>query len=175
MISTRKTLFWQVKTIAMEEFKIDSPEIVPQLFIEAWNKYDAEGIARLFVADADFVNVTGLWWQKREDIYRAHEYGLRVIFEQSTLKLSRTKVRYLTAHIAVVHARILLRDQTSPRAGVEARDRSTQFIFVVKRERDTWLCHAAQNTEIQPGKETFIRKENGDYEAVHYGDLDDKT
>lgn len=37
-------------------------EEIPYLFKEAWNQYDADGIANLFFEDADFVNVTGKWW-----------------------------------------------------------------------------------------------------------------
>lgn len=147
---------------------VSTPEQVPALFAEAWNNYDAEGIANLFAEEADFVNVTGLWWQQKKDIFKAHHYGLTVIFKQSTLKIVKTKVRYLSEHIATVHAKIKLTDQSPSSDGVIPQPRTTIFTFIVKKENNTWLCYAAQNTDVQPGKETFVRKENGDYEAVNY-------
>lgn len=147
---------------------VKNPEQIPALFAEAWNDYDAQGIADLFAEDADFVNVTGLWWQQKKDIFKAHDYGLTVIFKNSTLKIIKTKVRYLSNDVAIVHAKIKLTDQSPSSDGVIPQPRTTVFTFVVKKENNSWLCYAAQNTDIQPGKETFIRKENGEYEAVNY-------
>lgn len=149
--------------------KINKPEDIAHHFADAWNQNSAQGIADLFSDDADFINVTGLWWQSKQDIFQAHDYGLRVIFKQSTLKLIKTKVRHLNDDIAIVQAKIRLTDQTAPSASANRpQTRTTIFTFVAKKENDHWLCYAAQNTEVQAGKETFIRKENGDYEAVSY-------
>lgn len=56
------------------------PQSVAEEFIEAWNRHDADGIADVFVADADFVNVVGQRWRDRERIRAAHDYGFRKIF-----------------------------------------------------------------------------------------------
>lgn len=44
---------------------LHQPEQVARAFVEAWEDRDPDAIAALFVADADFVNVTGLWWHDR--------------------------------------------------------------------------------------------------------------
>ncbi|MFZ1412054.1 MAG: SgcJ/EcaC family oxidoreductase, partial [Micropruina sp.] len=49
-------------------------------FVKAWDEGDAEAIGDLFVEDADFVNVVGLWWSSRISIVRAHAYGFERIF-----------------------------------------------------------------------------------------------
>lgn len=145
------------------------PEQIAEQFVTAWNQYDAEQLAALFVEDADFVNVTGLWWHDKEAIYQAHDYGLRVIFNQSHLELKRIKVRYLTDTIATVHARIRLSNQTALSITEAPQIRNTLFLFVTQKIDDCWFCVAAQNVEVQSGKETFIKKEDGSFEAVNYG------
>ena len=73
----------------------DTPLAVADAFAAAWNDYDAEALAGLFVEDAEFVNVVGLWWHDREHIRQAHAYGFRKIFRNSHMKLGRTAVRDL--------------------------------------------------------------------------------
>lgn len=69
--------------------------------------------AALFDTDAEFVNVTGLWWHTRDDIRRAHAYGLSRIFKDSRLQATDVRVKRLSDEIAVVHARMTLAGQTS--------------------------------------------------------------
>jgi len=145
------------------------PEHIAEQFVTAWNQYDAEQLAALFIEDADFVNVTGLWWHNKKAIFQAHDYGLQVIFDQSKLELKHTKVRYLTDAIATVHARIRLSNQTALTINEVPQIRNTLFLFVTQKIDDAWFCVAAQNVEIQNGKETFIKKEDGSFEAVNYG------
>src|SRR5690625_7550575 len=82
----------------------DTPLAVADAFAAAWNDYDAEALAGLFVEDAEFVNVVGVWGPDREHIRQAHAYGFRKIFRNSHMKLGRTAVRDLGADVAVVHA-----------------------------------------------------------------------
>lgn len=139
---------------------------MPARFAEAWNERDADKIASLFDDDADFVNVVGIWWDNREDIRKAHDYGLRVIFKDSDLKVTKTTVKYLSDDIAVVHARMKLKGQT-PVDDKSAGFRFTIFTFVVHKTAEGWSCAAAQNTDIVPGKETNLL-EGGNLKAVDY-------
>jgi uncharacterized protein (TIGR02246 family) len=148
--------------------KDSEPEIIAQRFVEAWNRRDAAAIAGLFDEDAEFVNVTGLWWHNRRDIEKAHDYGLRTIFQHSSLSLIRSKVKFLSDDIAVVHAKMKLSGQT-PVAGVSQPGvRRTLFSFVVHRKQEAWCCASAQNTDIVPNKETHVRDEQGQLKAADY-------
>jgi uncharacterized protein (TIGR02246 family) len=69
-------------------------------------------LAALFDTDADFVNVTGLWWHTRDEIRSAHAYGLTRIFKDSRLQATDTRVKRLSDEISVVHARMALTGQT---------------------------------------------------------------
>ncbi|WKN41831.1 SgcJ/EcaC family oxidoreductase [Tunicatimonas pelagia] len=147
---------------------LDSPEAIPRVFVEAWNQRDARQIARLFDSDGEFVNVTGLWWHRQEDIERAHDYGLRTIFNKSTLTLIRTKTKYLANHIAIVHAKVKLTGQTPTAEVPNPGARHTIFTFVVHQSGEVWSCAAAQNTDIVPAMETHIRDEQNQLHAVDY-------
>ncbi|MCC5913276.1 MAG: SgcJ/EcaC family oxidoreductase [Balneolaceae bacterium] len=150
--------------------KPQSPEDIPALFAGAWNRRSAGDIAALFDKDADFVNVVGIWWENREDIRKAHDYGLRVIFNESNLKVTKTKVRQLSDDTAVVHARMRLKGQSKRKQADKPEMRFNIFTFVVRKKEDnSWICVAAQNTDIVPGKETNMVKD-GEISAVDYRD-----
>ena len=111
------------------------PEQVPSLFAEAWNKRDPDGIASLFEDDAEFVNVTGLWWHQRASIRKAHAYGLERIFNQSALTVDEVRVKPLSDSIAVVHARMTLSGQTPVGTVKQPGARTNIFSFVLRRLR----------------------------------------
>jgi len=152
----------------MNQLELKSPEDIPKTFIKAWNLKDAKMLASIFDEDAEFINVTGLWWHNRASIFKAHDYGLKIIFKDSELSLRKTKTKYLSETIAVVNARLHLTGQTSLK-GKKAQARNTVFTFVVHEKKDgNWSCASAQNTDIIPGKETHIIDEEGKMEAVDY-------
>lgn len=148
--------------------KIKEPEDISKTFMKAWNLKDAKMLASIFDEDAEFINVTGLWWHDRKSIFEAHDYGLKVIFKDSELSLRKSKIKYLSDKIAVVNSRVHLKGQTSNK-GKKAQARNTIFTFVVHQNEDgNWSCASAQNTDIVPGKETHIIDEDGNMEAVDY-------
>ena len=152
----------------MEYSKQDSPESIPQIFTEAWNMRDAQRLAQLFDEDAEFINVTGLWWHSRKDIEKAHAYGLSTIFQHSTLYLLRTRVKYLSEDVAVVQAKMKLSGQTPVDTVARPGERRTIFTFVLHKSGQQWVCASAQNTDIVPNQETHVRDENGQLRAIDY-------
>ncbi len=40
---------------------LDHPRRIADIWVQTWNRRDADRLAALFEADAEFVNVTGLW------------------------------------------------------------------------------------------------------------------
>ncbi len=147
---------------------IQSPEDVPRLFAEAWNKRDADMIASLFEEDAEFVNVVGLWWHNREDIRKAHDYGLKKIFNQSTLEVRRVKVKMLNNDVAIVHARMHLSGQTSHDGVKSPGTRTNIFSFAVRSTSEGWKCASAHNTDVVPGAETNIIDADGSMRSTDY-------
>lgn len=148
---------------------IINPKDIPYRFAEAWNVYNPDGIANLFVEDADFVNVTGKWWNNKTDIWKAHDFGLRVIFQNSKLEILNVKLKNISDNVAVVHCRLRLSGQTKNHSEKEVGNRETMFIFVAtKQDNDEWLCVSAQNTDIVFGMQTNIRDESGELKSVSY-------
>lgn len=146
----------------------EQPEEMPGLFVQAWNERRAEAIAGLFVPDAEFINVVGLWWHDRQAIFKAHDYGLTTIFNASTLEVRQTKVRQLSENIAVVYARMRLSGQTPHGAVEQPGVRFNIFTFVVQCMDAGWQCVSAHNTDQVPGKETNLVGPSGSVEAVDY-------
>lgn len=152
----------------MEKYKpVLQPQEIPEEFKEAWNRYDPDGIANLFVDNADFINVTGKWWENKEDIWKAHDFGLRLIFQHSKMEVLKVKVKMLRKDIAIVHAHIRITGQTEKEVD-EAGLRETMFLFVARKMNGEWLCESAQNTDIVFGKQTNIRGEDGNLKSVSY-------
>ena len=147
---------------------LDTPESIPAAFVEAWARRDADALAALFDADAEFVNVTGLWWHDRQAIRKAHAYGLETIFSQSTLRVGSTRVKYLADDIAVVHARMSLSGQSAVGDVAQPGTRHNIFSFVVHKTPDGWRCASAQNTDIVPGMETNVVDAQGRLRSVDY-------
>ncbi len=148
------------------------PDDIPFRFGAAWNIYGAQGIADLFYEDADFINVTGKWWDNKTDIFKAHDFGFRVIFPESHFEVIKVKVKMIADDIAVIHARIRVSGQ-SKKEVEHAGDRDTMFLFVAKKEQDQWLCISAQNTDIT-GEQTNIRDESGELKSVSYKEKTEK-
>ena len=141
------------------------PEDFPAAFIAAWETRRGDAIAALLTEDADFVNVTGLWWHGRAAIAKPHEYALKSFFSETTLRAGRTETRYLGPDVAVVRCRLTLAGQTAP-DGNTAGDRQTILTAVLQRGPEGWLAVSAQNTDVVPGKETHLNA--GPLTAVDY-------
>jgi|AntRauTorckE6833_2_1112554.scaffolds.fasta_scaffold01815_6 hypothetical protein len=58
---------------------ISSPEEIPGRFADAWNERDPYKLASLFDEDAEFVNVVGIWWHSREDIYIVNDGEIEAV------------------------------------------------------------------------------------------------
>ncbi|WP_412062817.1 SgcJ/EcaC family oxidoreductase [Rubrivirga sp. IMCC45206] len=141
---------------------------MPAAFVATWMARDADALADLFERDAEFVNVVGLWWHDRAAIRRAHAYGLRVIFPNSTLRVVRTREKALADGVAVVHAVMALEGQSAGGGVAAPGARQTVFTFVMRRGADGWRCAAAQNTDRVAGAETHARDASGALRPADY-------
>lgn len=145
-----------------------NPEELVEIFVDNWNKRRADLMVEIFEEDADFINVVGLWWHNRKDIFKAHDYGLKTIFPNSTLKIVQLKTKMLSDTAAVVHAKLNLIGQNEFE-GEQAGIRRNIFSFIVRKKEDgIWWVVSAQNTDIINGAETFIRTETGKLKPVNY-------
>ncbi len=138
-----------------------SPRDVVHGFARAWNVADPVALAELFVEDADFVNVVGMWWNNRRQIQFNHDYGFRHMFPDTEMVLEKVAVRELGSDAAVVHARWSMTGQITPAGERSGLRRGVLSFTVVRQADDTWRAVSAQNTDIVPGMQTHVATEDG--------------
>lgn len=151
---------------ASKQIFLHQPGDIAEHFMECWNIKDAKRLASVFDEDAEFVNVTGLWWHNRDDIQQAHNYGFRVIFPDSELTILETRIKQISDAVTVVHAKMKLTGQ-SPKSKQKPKNRRTIFTFVLHKQIEGWTCASAHNTDVVPGTETNIIEE-GAFKSVSY-------
>ena len=155
----------------MSDVPIVRPEDVAATFVEAWNQRDPDALAALFDDHAEFVNVTGLWWHTREEIRKAHAYGLTRIFKESALAATeRPRQTVVGRDRYIVHARMTLTGQSPVNDITAPRLRSNVMSFVVRRTTEGWRCASAHNTDVVRGAETNVVDDEGRLRSVSYRD-----
>src|SRR6056297_1249717 len=145
---------------------LDQPIDISTHFRDCWNMKDARKLASVFDDNAEFINVTGLWWHNRSDIEKAHDYGFKIIFPDSELNLLETRTKLISDSAAVVHVKMKLTGQ-SQKSKQKPQNRRTIFTFVLRKQKEGWTCASAHNTDVIPGTETNII-EGGAFKSVSY-------
>ena len=118
------------------------------LFARAWNARDADALASLFDADAEFVNETGMCWPDRESIRSAHASRLQSLVGTSRLAADVPKVKLVSPEVAVVRVRMTLSGEEPEAPQTVPPARSSIVSFVVHRAGERWLCASAHNTYL---------------------------
>lgn len=124
----------------------DAPGDLAAAFCLAWDHHDASELNKLFLPDADFVNVGALWLHGT-DIETFHSRLFEGRFRTSTLQLLNLKFHYLSAGVAVIRWSWRL-DMTANGLPVPARF-GLMTMIAEKRGRH-WLISNAQNTNSGP-------------------------
>lgn len=130
--------------------KSNKPEHVAAAFADAWNRHDMDEFASLFVPDANFVNVVGIWWKNRSEIEAAHRATHETIFRDSRLEGDVSSVVELAPGLASVHYAWSLTGASAP-DGSPAGVRKGILLLIVQEGPSGWLIKVAQNTDIVPG------------------------
>ena len=125
-----------------------TPEDFAALFARAWNARDADALASLFDADAEFVNESGMCWPDREAIRTAHASRLQRLVGTMRLAVDVPTVKLLSPEVAVVRVRLTLSGDTVDEAETGTPARSSIASFVVHRAGEQWLCASAHNTYL---------------------------
>lgn len=118
------------------------------LFARAWNARDADALASLFDADAEFVSETGMCWPDRESIRDAHASRLQSLVGTSRLATDEPKVKLVSPEVAVVRVRMTLSGDEPDDPEIAPPARSSIVSFVVHRAGERWLCASAHHTSL---------------------------
>ena len=140
---------------------VAEPLAIAEGFAAAWNTADADALAALFTADADFVNVVGLWWTDRRQIRNNHAYGFRRMFPNTTISFNRLKVRMLGNDVAVIHASWTMSGQIAPDGQPAGTRRGVISFTTALQSTGQWLAVSAQNTDAAPGMQTHLATQEG--------------
>lgn len=123
---------------------------VVRAFADCWNRHDMNAFAGLFAAEAEFVNVVGLWWKGRDEIRQAHEFVHATLFRNSRLTLAEVFVRLPVEGIAIARSRWTLEGHVSP-DGAALPARNGILLNVLSRGPAGWSIIDSQNTDIIEG------------------------
>jgi uncharacterized protein (TIGR02246 family) len=124
-----------------------SPAAVSDALIDAWNRHDIGAFAAYFAADADFVNVIGVWLRGRGEIRKHHEAIHATRMKDSHLTALETEVRPVRTDVAIVHVRWELTGQTGP-SGEALPARQGILSHIITKVGDQWVIASSQNTDI---------------------------
>ena len=138
----------------------ETGEAVARAFFDRWNDGDADGIAALFIEDADFVNVVGLWWRNRRAIRKAHDYGFRRVFQRAKVEITELSLRELTPDVHLVHTVSTLDGQTGIDGRTAAR-RVAVITMVTRRGASGFEIVSCQNTDRIDGADTQVAGDDG--------------
>lgn len=130
--------------------EVSEVEHVVAAFAAAWNQHDMDAFAGLFAADAEFVNVVGMWWKGRAEIKAAHEFTHRTLFRHSRLAVAEVSVRFPDPTLAIARCRWVLEGHVDP-AGASLPARHGVLLNLVHRQAGKWLIIDSQNTDIVEG------------------------
>lgn len=119
-------------------------------FAACWNRHDMDGFAALFAADAEFVNVVGLWWKGRAEIRAAHEFTHATLFRHSRLEIGEVAVRFPSPQLAIARCRWTLEGHVDP-DGTPLPARHGILLNMLQHTRGRWLIIDSQNTDIIEG------------------------
>jgi uncharacterized protein (TIGR02246 family) len=75
-----------------------------------------------FAENADFVNVTGMHWQGRQELEAKHAVAHRTIFRNRNLQIVEQAVRFLSPSIALAHTSTQLKACRKPSRKQYSRD-----------------------------------------------------
>ena len=89
----------------------------------AWNSHDMSRFAACFAADADFVNVAGMWWRGREEIEEKHAARHADVFKDSMMRLELAAFKEVGSGVGVMHVRWQLdgHGESGPRRTTDTR------------------------------------------------------
>ena len=129
------------------------PRQLVDAFAAALNAKDPEALGRLFVEDAEFVNILGMRMRRREGIIKGHAWAFAGPLSGRRIRFDQVDVLTVTDDVTVLHGHCIReREPDAPAEGLA--DGSSVLAFVTRRGTRGWQIAAATNvTEAAPAKQ----------------------
>ena len=141
-----KTSFGQASALAEQ----DAAQIHAALqgMNDAWNRHDMTAFVSYMADDVEWVNVVGMWWKGKAQVYQAHQAYHQTIFKDRQLhQPERVELKLLTPDCILVTMIARADGFTTPSGHVEPPGRSVLTELFVKRG-ERWLLAQGHNTTI---------------------------
>ncbi len=119
-----------------------------------WNHHDMKALAGLFTDDAEWINVVGMHWRGKADIYKAHDVYHRTLFTKTGIHFTKIEIRAIAPDVAVAvvtedfDASLLPDGSTRP----VSQDR---FTLVLVKRGGNWKIAHGHNTIINADAQPF--------------------
>jgi uncharacterized protein (TIGR02246 family) len=115
---------------------------------EAWNHHDMKAFVSYMTDDVEWVNVVGMWWRGKAQVYQAHEAFHQTIFKNRDLhEPERVELRRIGPETVVVTSVQAADGFTSPNGHVNPPGRNVLTQVFVHRD-GRWLVAEGHNTTI---------------------------
>ena len=118
--------------------------------VETWNRHDMKAYVADMTPDVEWVNIVGMWWRGRDEVYRAHQAYHQTIFKNRNLKPWTTvSLRPITPDVVIATA--IGDGDAFTGAGGRFFPASTSILtYVLVHREGRWLIASAHNTTIDP-------------------------
>lgn len=115
---------------------------------DAWNRHDMKAFVSFVADDVEWVNVVGMWWKGKTQVYQAHEAFHKTIFKNRQVHEPEVVELKKLAPDCVLVTMIAKADGfTTPSGHIEPAGRSVLTEVFVKRS-GSWLLVQGHNTII---------------------------
>ena len=159
-----QTLLVMTMTIATQAFgqgpsvpDVDATQIHAALngMDDAWNRHDMTAFVSYAAEDVEWVNVVGMWWKGKGQLYTALDAFHKTMFKDRQVHESQsTQLRLISPDCVVASFMQTVDGFKSPSGGVQPAGRSMLTEVFVKRN-GKWLLVQGQNTTIDEQAQHF--------------------
>jgi uncharacterized protein (TIGR02246 family) len=116
-------------------------------FETGWNSHDMGVLFQAFTADADWINVVGMWWQGLADVKLAHRAYHETFFRDTQLHIDAMQVRFVSMDTAIAVVTWKKDSFIAPDGRTRPAGRDLMSLVLVK-QRGRWLIAHGHNTTI---------------------------
>jgi uncharacterized protein (TIGR02246 family) len=120
------------------------PQDLVNAFAEALNAKDPEALGRLFVEDAEFVNILGMRMRGREGIVAGHAWAFGGPLRGRHIRYDQIDELAVTADVSVLHCHCL-RELEPDAPGEGLPPGASVLVFVARRSPAAWELVAGTN------------------------------
>ncbi len=115
---------------------------------EAWVKHDMKTWTSYMTEDVQWVNIVGMWWHGKDEVFRAHDAYHRTIFKNRSFPPPDTIIlRHVAPDTVIANIEGMTGAFTSPSGVYRPAARNILTEVFVKHDGH-WLLTAGQNTVV---------------------------